>query len=209
VGLTRRGLLEKAFALGGITVVSSFAPRELLHAWADQGQAARKPTPSNMLGPFYKKRSPDATNLRAPRDPGLPLAVSGVVYSEKGSVIPDASIEVWQTDHLGHYDLEGYRYRAKLRPDAAGKYGFTSVMPGHYPDRVCQHIHYLVQAPGHKPLITQLYFATDPVFEGDPARNFMRDPVIETAELIRPVTLTGDPKDVHAAVRFELVLARA
>jgi protocatechuate 3,4-dioxygenase beta subunit len=207
--LTRRDLLEKAFALGGITVASSFAPREILDAWADQQQAARKPTPSNMLGPFYKKRSPDTTNLRVARDPGLPLAVSGVVYSEKGGVIQDALIEVWQTDHLGHYDLEGYRYRAKLRSDATGKYGFDSIMPGHYPDRVCQHIHYLVQAPGHKPLITQLYFATDPAFEGDPNRNFTRDPVIQTAELIRPVMLMGDPKDVHAAVRFELVLAKA
>jgi len=207
--LSRRELLEKAYALGGITIASSFAPSVLLHAWSQQEVRARTPTPINEIGPFYKKRSPETSTLRAASDPGLPLAVSGLVYSERGNVVRDATIEVWQADHLGHYDLEGYRYRAKLRPDAAGKYAFDTIMPGHYPDRVCQHIHYLVQAPGHKPLITQLYFATDPAFEGDPRKNFSRDPVIHTAELIRPVTLVGDPSAIHAAVTFELVLAKA
>jgi protocatechuate 3,4-dioxygenase beta subunit len=207
--LTRRDLLEKAFALGGITIASTFAPSALLDAWAQQELKARTPTPVNEIGPFYKKRAPETPTMRAPNDPGLPLSVSGLVYSSKGSVLHEATVEVWQTDHLGHYDLEGYRYRAQLHPDAVGKYAFESVMPGHYPDRVCQHIHYLVTAPGHKPLITQLYFATDPVFEGDPDKNYTRDSVLQARELIRPVMLTGDPKAVHAAVTFELVLAKA
>ena len=66
-----------------------------------------------------------------------------------------------------------------------------------------------MRAPGHAPLITQLYFAADPVFDGDPAKHFTRDPIIHSAELVRPVMLTGDPKDVRAAVTFELVLATA
>jgi protocatechuate 3,4-dioxygenase beta subunit len=118
----------------------------------------------------------------------------------------DAVVEIWQADFEGHYDLAGYRYRTKLAVDHAAGYKFDSVMPGHYPDRVCQHIHYLVTAPGHKPLITQLYFATDPVFEGDPDHNFGRDPAILSRELIRPVMLTGDPQAIQAAVRFEICL---
>jgi hypothetical protein len=54
--------------------------------------------------------------------------------------------------------------------------------------------------------VTQLYFATDPVFEGDPAKNFGRDPLITTRELVRPVMLAGDPGDVHAVVTLDLVL---
>jgi hypothetical protein len=65
-----------------------------------------------------------------------------------------------------------------------------------------------VTAPGHKTLVTQLYFATDPVFEGDPDKNFNRDPLIRSRELVRPVTLVGDPKVIHAAVKFELCLER-
>jgi protocatechuate 3,4-dioxygenase beta subunit len=64
----------------------------------------------------------------------------------------------------------------------------------------------LVNAPGHKPLTTQLYFATDPVFEGDPQHNYTRDPLIQSIDLVRPVTLTGDPKDIHALVNFEIVM---
>jgi protocatechuate 3,4-dioxygenase beta subunit len=81
-------------------------------------------------------------------------------------------------------------------------------MPGHYPARVCQHIHYVVTAEGHKALITQLYFATDSAFEGDPDRNYSRDPLIMSRELVRPVMLTGDPKAVQAMVTFEVVLER-
>jgi protocatechuate 3,4-dioxygenase beta subunit len=107
-------------------------------------------------------------------------------------------------------DIDGYRYRGKLAVGRSGQYKFESVIPGHYPDRsrICQHIHYVVTAPGHKPLVTQLYFATDPVFEGDPQKNYTRDPVLKTPELIRPVWLTGDPQNIQAEVTFELCIER-
>jgi protocatechuate 3,4-dioxygenase beta subunit len=131
-----------------------------------------------------------------------------MVFSTNGSALPHSKIEIWQADHLGRYDIKGYRYRATLTADDTGKYDFDSVMPGHYPGRVCQHIHYVVSSPGHKRLTTQLYFATDPVFEGDPDRNYHRDPLVHSRELVRPVTLAGDPKDIGAAVNFEVVLER-
>jgi len=81
-------------------------------------------------------------------------------------------------------------------------------MPGHYPDRVAQHVHYMVKAPGCKPLVTQLYFATDPAFEGDPDHKFSNDPLVQSRELVRPVLLSGDPKDPMARVTFELCLER-
>ena len=204
---SRREVLQKSLALGSLIVLSSHAPSLMLHALEQNEQ--RKPTPRNELGPFYKRLAPNNVHLRIPGDPGMPLAVAGQVYSTRGDKLPGAVVEVWQTDHIGHYDLEGYRYRAKFAADAAASYNFDSIVPGHYPDRVCQHIHYLVTAPGHKPLVTQLYFATDPVFEGDPDKNFTRDPLIHSRELVRPVTLTGDPKDIIAKVQFELCLEPA
>jgi len=48
-----------------------------------------------------------------------------------------------------------------------------------------------------------------PVFGGNPEKNFARDPVIPTPELIRPVTLFETPGDIHAQVVFELCLERA
>jgi protocatechuate 3,4-dioxygenase beta subunit len=139
----------------------------------------------------------------------MPLAISGQVVDTKGEVLRDATIEIWHSDHLGHYDLEGYRYRTMMRPGEKGAYAFSSIMPGHYPDRVAQHVHYLVQAPRHKPLVTQLYFATDPVFNGDPDRNFSVDPLCTSRELVRPVLLVGDPKEIEAKVVFDLCLERS
>jgi protocatechuate 3,4-dioxygenase beta subunit len=206
--MKRRDILQKCLTLGSLTILSSSSATELIVAWEEREKLVRKPTPWNELGPFYKKQAPQSTSLRAPGDPGMPLSVSGQVFDVRGEIVSGAKIEIWQTDHLGHYDLDGYRYRAALISDASGKYAFESMMPGHYPDRVCQHIHYLVNAPGHKPITTQLYFATDPVFEGDPDRNYNRDPVLLSRELVRPVVLRGDPKNVFADVKFELVMER-
>ncbi len=90
-----------------------------------------------------------------------------------------------------------------------GEYAFDTSLPGHYPDHVAQHIHYQVSAPGHKTLVTQLYFSTDPVFEGDPDRNYTKDPLCTSRELVRPVRVYPDPKAMHSAVTFEIVLERA
>jgi len=206
--MTRRSILQECLALGSLTIISSASATELIAAWDEHEKLVRKPTPWNELGPFYKKSAPQTASLRAPGDAGMPLSVSGQVFDVRGEIVPLAKIEVWQTDHLGHYDLDGYRYCATLIGDSAGKYFFESVIPGHYPDRVCQHIHYLVTAPGHKPITTQLYFATDSLFEGDPSRNFRREPLLASAELVRPVVLRGDPKNLLADVSFELVMER-
>ncbi|MGA7624370.1 MAG: hypothetical protein WCA38_09040 [Candidatus Acidiferrales bacterium] len=206
MSLNRRDLLAKCMALGVVTSTANLMPSVLAAAWA-QNETPRPLTPAAELGPFYKRSAPNTKTLRAPGDPGMPLVVTGQVFNTRGEAIPEAIVEIWQTNHVGLYDIEGYRYRARLTTSAQGNYDFSSVMPGHYPARVCQHVHYLVTAPGHQPLTTQLYFATDPVFEGDPDKNYARDPLITSRELVRPVTLVGDPKeDIHAAVRFELVL---
>jgi len=66
-----------------------------------------------------------------------------------------------------------------------------------------------VTAPGHKSLVTQLYFATDPAFEGDPDRNYRKDPLLQSGELIRPVRVHPIPGSIRAAVDFEIVLETA
>lgn len=204
--LTRRELLLRSAATGCVTLASTLSLEEAVWAWQQSEQNPKKPTPWNEIGPFYKKGAPNQAQLRRPGDAGLPLSVAGTVFDTRGDALNGASIEVWQANHQGLYDIDGYEYRTTLVADAKGKYEFGTLMPGHYPGRVCQHIHYLVKAPGHKPLVTQLYFATDPVFEGDPAHNYTRDPLILDSELVRPVRLAGDPREVRAMVSFELVL---
>ncbi len=204
--LSRRELIEKCTAMGVVVTATSLPISAIAKIWDDS--EVRHATPPNDFGPFYKKHSPQGRELRMAGDPGLPLTVTGRVLDTRGEALEDAKVEVWHTDHFGKYDIEGYRFRAQIPLEGKGAYSFASVMPGHYPARVCQHVHYLVSAPGHKTLVTQLYFATDPVFEGDPDKNFTRDPLLSSRELVRPVVLTGDPKTMHAAVKFELCLER-
>ena len=204
---SRRDLLLKCTALGVLKV----APPLALETFAlaqERPVKTRKATPWCEMGPFYKRKAPNNPKMREPGEAGMPVAVSGGVFDTRGNSIERAEIQIWHADHQGHYDLDGYLHRATLTSDASGSYAFDSIMPGHYPARVCQHIHYIVQAPDCKPLTTQLYFATDPVFDGDPVHNYSRDPVLLDRELVRPVILKGDPGNVIAAITFELVLER-
>lgn len=175
---------------------------------ATPGIAAALPvTPRNEMGPFYRRGAPNQPNLRRAGEPGLPLELSGRVLTTDSQPIANASIELWHADHGGHYDIAGNHFRAKLLTASDGAYRVSTIMPGHYPDRVCQHIHFLVSADGHETLVTQLYFASDPVFEGDPATNYPREPLIGDPSLIRPVVLKEAGAASLAECRFDLGLA--
>lgn len=204
--LSRRDMLEKCSAAGLLTVAAPLSGVRAAAFWAEGERLAHKPTPATVLGPFFKKSAPQSDALRRAGDPGIPLIVSGKIIGVRGEALPEARVDVWHADYLGHYDIAGYRFRGRLPLTSSGDYKYVTVMPGHYPDRVCQHIHYMISAPGHKTLVTQLYFATDSVFQGDPDKNFHKDPLITSRELVRPVTLIGDPKEVEAAVTFEICL---
>ena len=206
--LSRRDLFQKCLASGLLVVAAPLGDLEAWAAWDAQAGATTKPTPPNVLGPFYKRNSPVRTALYPHGEPGLSLTVSGRVIDTAGNVIPRASIEIWQADHAGHYDLDEFLGRGQFVAAGDGGYTFDTKMPGHYPTRKAQHIHYLVNADGYKPLVTQLYFATDPAFGGDPARNFNSDPLVGNPELIRPVELRGDTATLSARVAFELRLEK-
>jgi protocatechuate 3,4-dioxygenase beta subunit len=205
---SRRDVLRDCLAAGVLLVPTRWTEAEVLHAWFE-AQTTRQPTAHVEMGPFYKRRAPVTTMLRATGDPGLPLTVTGRVINVHGEPVTGATIEVWQANDGGLYDLEGFRYRATIAPPPSGAYGFDSVLPGHYPARVARHVHYFVTAPGHRPLSTQLYFATDEVFEGNPDANYRKDPLITSRTLVRPVTLTGTPGAAIAAVVFDLVVEKA
>jgi protocatechuate 3,4-dioxygenase beta subunit len=205
---SRRDVLRECLAAGVLAVPAGWAEADVLHAWID-AQAQRQPTAHVEMGPFYKRKAPATTKLRMPGDKGLALAVSGRVLSVHGEPVRGATVEVWQADDGGLYDIDGYRFRATIAPPPSGAYAFDSIMPGHYPARVARHVHYFVTAPGFKPLTTQLYFATDEVFQGNVDKNFSKDPLITSRTLVRPVSLSGKPEATLASVEFELVLEKA
>ena len=204
---SRRDLMERCLATGALLLAPSLPlglARPLFAA-----DVAYPPTPPNELGPFYKRKAPKTAILAPEGAPGVPLTVEGVVLDTRGERLEGAMLELWHASSAGLYDNEGYLYRGVVEAGSKGVYEFRSVLPGHYVGRVCQHVHYKVTAPGHKPLVTQLYFATDPAFDGDPDKNYTKDPVLKSRELVRPVSLAADGAVVRARVRFEVCLDRA
>src|SRR5579863_3492858 len=122
--ISRRDLLEKCIALGVVTCASGLSPSIVAEGWARSEAVPRPPTPQAVLGPFYKRLAPSTKDLRQPGDPGMLLVVKGTVFSTRGETLPGANVEVWQANHVGHYDLDGYHYRTRLTSSAEGEYDF-------------------------------------------------------------------------------------
>jgi protocatechuate 3,4-dioxygenase beta subunit len=109
-------------------------------------------------------------------EPGQRLVVSGTVFDGSGSPLAGASVYVYHTDINGHYSGEttnssNPRLNGTMRTNPQGRYEFETIKPGPYPSaRVPAHIHFVVNAPGHKQKIFEIVFEGDE-FIGDQIRN--------------------------------------
>lgn len=119
------------------------------------------PTPPQMEGPYFKPNSPNRSDLVVPGHPGVPLAVSGYVFTRDCRPVAGALLDFWQADHGGVYDNTGYNYRGHQYTAADGAFQLTAIVPGLYPGRT-RHLHVKVQAPSRPVLTTQLYFPDEP-----------------------------------------------
>jgi protocatechuate 3,4-dioxygenase beta subunit len=109
---------------------------------------ACRPTPPDMLGPFYVPGAPERGKT------GAGLTVQGAVRSlRECKAIAGAKIEWWSADGRGQYDDD---HRATQTSDREGRFRYVTDMPGKYPGRP-PHLHIKVTAPGHKQLVTQIY----------------------------------------------------
>jgi alcohol dehydrogenase class IV/protocatechuate 3,4-dioxygenase beta subunit len=148
-------------------------------------------TPSAVLGPFYVEGPPDTAHGGdiAAGLPGTPLWVEARVTDTAGEPVKDAVVDVWQSNEDGFYDvqlpdLEGPVLRARLRTDADGRITFWSILPSEYPipddgpvgqmlDAVerhpfrAPHLHFMIDAPGHPRLVTQLFVAGGAYLDSD------------------------------------------
>ncbi|MBW4684081.1 MAG: hydroxyquinol 1,2-dioxygenase [Komarekiella atlantica HA4396-MV6] len=159
---------------------------ELLHD-INRGTA----TESNLEGPLYV---PDAPKRQMGDRLGVDqagdrLLLSGYVLDLNGQPIPDALIEVWQSNSQGLYDLQDPsqpqgNFRGCFRTKADGKYEFETVVPqgynvpasgpsgevlrllGRHTWRAA-HIHFKLSAAGYSPLITQIFIDGDSHIDSD------------------------------------------
>lgn len=156
--------------------------------------------------------SPKTKNLIPQGATGISLEVRGKVLDTAGAPIKDAVIHVWLADPRGIYDNQDkqgrplklppnqQKLRGQVSTDAQGDYSFRSLRPGNYPLGNGQmrpaHIHILIEAPGYKTLITQLYFADDPFNQKDlPGPGFFQPELVIQLKTAAPgaaVNLEGE-----------------
>lgn len=140
-------------------------------------------TDATLLGPFYVPDAPERAfgeENTSYEDPSDRLTVRGTVTSTDGTTIENASIEIWQNGHDGLYtvqDLDRFpmeHLRGTYRSQADGSYEIKCLRPVDYPVPMdgppgdmlratgregmrAAHLHFLVTAPGHRPLITEIF----------------------------------------------------
>lgn len=179
-------------------------------------------TVGSVLGPFYSDDSPyvpfgaDLVKDNA----GDVVLVTGVVRDTAGRPIPGAVIDMWQTNAAGAYatqdpDQDDANLRCKQLCDAAGRYAFTTVEPAAYTIpmdgpvgavvRLAErtpwrpgHFHFIVRADGYQPIVTEIFFAHDPLVDSDAVfgtrQSLIRDidPVRDGEELPAPLDRRPD-----------------
>jgi protocatechuate 3,4-dioxygenase alpha subunit len=98
------------------------------------------PTAGQTVGPFfgYALPFPDDQHLVPPGSPGS-VRLHGGVYDGGGQPVPDAILELWQTDAQGnvvqepgslHRDGHTFTGWGRASTDRAGQYSFTTLAPG-------------------------------------------------------------------------------
>lgn len=157
----------------------------------DMVNAATAGTPSSVLGPFHIEGAPELANggdlWRG--QVGEPLVVSGKVTDEKGAPAKGTVLALWQNAGNGLYAQQdkaqaSTNYHARLAVAPDGSFAFSTVRPVSYtvPDdgpagdmlRALgrdawrpAHLHMIIQAPGHKPLITEFFPEDDEHLDRD------------------------------------------
>jgi catechol 1,2-dioxygenase len=148
-------------------------------------------TESTIFGPFYREGAQElpmgATISKDGR--GEPVVVMGRVLSTEGRPIPNALLDVWETDENGLYEQQDpeqpdMNLRGKFRSDREGRYCFVGIKPvsysipddgpvgqllralGRHPFRPA-HIHLLISADGFVPVTTHLFVKGDAYLDSD------------------------------------------
>ncbi len=190
--------------------------------------AAAGGTEASLLGPFYRAEAPllplGSSIAAAPK--GEELVIFGRVLDTAGAPIPDALLEIWQTDPDGAYDLQGpdpaaMNNRAMFRTDAEGRYHVRANFPRSYHVPLDgpvgamlaaqgrhgyrpAHTHVLVGAAGYRELVTALYYGDDPYIDSDTVFG-VANALVVTPEKDRP----GAPVPGLPSIAYDFVLTRA
>lgn len=150
-------------------------------------------TENTVLGPFYLQGSPHYQNGASIclDGKGEPLVVRGRVLDTHGNPIAGATVDAWQTNNEGFYDVQqkgiqpDWNLRGLFTTNDKGEFWFRSVKPrfypipddgpvgqlllvlGRHPNRPA-HIHFIVRAEGFETVTTHIFPPDCPYLNEDP-----------------------------------------
>lgn len=139
-------------------------------------------TENTILGPFYVEHAPHYPNGAniCLDGKGAPMVVRGKVLDTNGKPIAGASIDCWQTNEDGFYDVQQrgiqpeWNLRGVFTSEADGSYWYRTAKPRYYPipddgpvgkmlaklgrhPNRAAHIHFIISAPGFETVITHIF----------------------------------------------------
>ena len=140
-------------------------------------------TEATVFGPFHVLDAPHfdlGADISAGL-PGVPWFVRGTVRDIDGNPVPNATLEVWQADDAGFYDVQkagraanSFEGRAILQADSEGRYHFKTIIPDCYPiphdgpvGKMLEalerhpwrpaHLHFMIISPNYERLVTHVF----------------------------------------------------
>jgi catechol 1,2-dioxygenase len=158
-----------------------------------------------LLGPFYRANAPvkqRGGSVVSDDTTGDRVRITGRVYDlTTNAPIAGATLDVWQAATNGRYENQDenqpdYNLRGRFHADKAGTFELVALLPTPYPVptngpvgellRLAKrqpyrpaHIHFIVSAPEHETLVTQVFRKGDEIIDVDPAftadRNMIGD----------------------------------
>jgi protocatechuate 3,4-dioxygenase beta subunit len=208
--LTEVGKQDEFVLLSDVTKTSV-----LVDAISHRGESGV--TPSDVEGPLYREDPPwrekpvKIYEEYEGVENGDVLFVYGTITSSDGTPLSGATLDIWQTGPDGGYDIwderqPDFNFRGRFGVDEDGGYEFQTMVPkpytvptkgpvgrfleatGQHPWRPA-HIHFKVEAEGHEPLITQVFFPDDPYLDNDTIGAVKTD-------LVKPLTRHEDEEEL-------------
>ena len=191
-------------------------------------------TEATVFGPFFVAGSPAVGNGGdiAFGASGEPCWVEGTVRDVDGNAVAGATIEVWEADEGGFYDVQYGDGRTAARGHLAtaddGAYRLWAITPTPYPipddGPVGQmlaatgrspmrpaHLHFMVEAPNCRTLVTHIFVRGGEYLESDAVFG-VKESLVRDFERQPAGTPTPDGRVIEgpwSRVRFDIVLEPA
>jgi catechol 1,2-dioxygenase len=138
-----------------------------------------------------------------------PCVVIGRVVGTDGTPLPGATLDVWQANDHGAYDVQepdqqpDGNGRGLFTTDAEGRFWFRTIVPSYYPIPTDgpvgellaatrrhpyrpAHIHFIVAADGHQTLTTHIFVAGSGYIDSDAVFAVKKSLITEFVEVDDP-----------------------